>query len=430
MKRAFAAAGSWLAALAIVAGERPAHAQASEAPEAAPEPPETSFDGNLLRLVTNGATAVVDLGCPGRSVLRTRSKLFVACGAAGVVRVDVTDPTSPRRDGAMQVDGDATGLFLRDGHVWVEITHVDARPVRVEPVALPPLPTAPQVASPPPQREVTFSEESPAHANSAKESPSLVAPPRQGNIWDMSFETSAFITLGALGAGVLGSASVAYRFEGPFVVRAEVTPFGIAGPSQSTAGVMSQSPGIQPIGATATSQNSGSNSVTTAAAHLLAGIDTQFIEVALGIGVATVNQDLGSNTSATPDTSALSIAESARIGARDGLALNLESSAVAANRQFNLGYFLSSVQIPLSRKIMLMIRGGGGPVGFAYGDLGIRALIRGDGGKGTVALTGFAGGAGILVDLCSTNPVSPNTTACNNSTLAGPSLGGAVEWKL
>jgi hypothetical protein len=244
----------------------------------------------------------------------------------------------------------------------------------------------------------------------------------------MSFETSAFITLGALGAGVLGSASVAYRFEGPFVVRAEVTPFGIAGPSTPTS-TTAVSGGLQPIGGTAV-ENNGSRTITTAAAHLLAGIDTQFIEVALGIGVATVNQDLGSNVNETPDTNALSIAESARIGARDGLALNLESSAVAANGQFNLGYFLSSVQIPLSRKIMLMIRGGGGPVGFAYGDLGIRAMLRGDGGKGTVALAGFAGGAAITVDLCSTNAVPPNTTACNDSTLGGPSVGGAVEWKL
>src|SRR5208282_49751 len=106
---------------------------------------------------------------------------------------------------------------------------------------------------------------------------------------------------GALGAGVLGSASVAYRFEGPFVVRAEITPFGIAGPSTSTAGVMSQSPGVQPIGGTAANPNNGSSTVTTAAAHLLAGIDTQFIEVALGIGVATVNQDLGPNVNGTPD---------------------------------------------------------------------------------------------------------------------------------
>ena len=33
----------------------------------------------------------------------------------GVVQVDVSDPASLRRDGAMQVDGDATGLFVRDG---------------------------------------------------------------------------------------------------------------------------------------------------------------------------------------------------------------------------------------------------------------------------------------------------------------------------
>jgi len=123
-------------------------------------------------------------------------------------------------------------------------------------------------------------------------------------------------------------------------------------------------------------------------------------------------------------------AEIIRTGARDGLALNMESSIIGANHQFNLGYFVSSIQIPLSRTTMLVIRGGGGPVGFAYGDVGVRALVRGNGGPGTVALTGFAGGASIMVDLCSTNTQSPFTESCNNSSLGGPSLGGAVEWKL
>jgi len=80
--------------------------------------------------------------------------------------------------------------------------------------------------------------------------------------------------------------------------------------------------------------------------------------------------------------------------------------------------------------VMLVVRGGGGPVGFAYGDLGVRVLAHGDGGKGTVALTGFAGGAAIMVDLCSSNSLPPFTSACNSSTLGGPSLGGGVEWKL
>jgi hypothetical protein len=393
-------------------------ARAEEPPEA-PAAPEYTFDGNLLRIVASGSTSVVDIGCQGRATLRTADKLLIACGTSGVVQVDVSDPASPRREGAMQVEGDATGLFVRDGRVWVEVSHVDARPVRIE------TPTSSAATTTPTTEKRAPPEPETAAAPAVqRESPSIMAPHRQSNLWELSLETSAFVAIGALGAGVLGSASVAYRFDAPFVVRAEVAPLGIAGPATNNA------TSFAPINSGQTTQNNqGSHTITTAAAHVLAGIDTQFIEVALGVGSATVNENTGSFTG-VPDTSAFSIAESARIGARDGLALTLESSVIAANKQFNLGYFVSSLQIPLSRTAMLVIRGGAGDVGFAYGDVGVRVLMRGEGGRGTVALTGFVGGASIMVDLCTSNPQPPFTEACNDSNLGGPSLGGALEWKL
>jgi hypothetical protein len=416
MKRALAAT---LTSVVALGGARPASAQSSL--PGAPEP-QYSFEKQTLVTDDAGTRSVIDIGCEGRAALRFGNKLLVACGPLGVIQVDLSDPASPRREATIHVVGDANGLFFRDGRPWVEVSHVDARPVQIEAQPLSPWSLA---AAAPPSLE-------PEQASKEQTSaPSLIAPPRQSNLWDLTFATAAFVTLGTIGAGVLGSTSLAYRFEAPFVVRAEVAPFGIAGPSNNTTsgptslGTVPSSGGTVPTGST---NPSSGGTVITAAAHLLVGIDTQFIEVALGIGTATVNQNLGS-PSGQPDSSALSIAESARIGARDGLALNLESTAVAANRQFNLGYFVASAQIPLSRKIMLVLRGGGGPVGFAYGDIGVRDVIRGDGGKGTIALTGFAGGASIMVDLCSTNPVAPFTSNCNNSSLGGPSLGGGVDWK-
>jgi len=426
MKRVLALA---LVSLAASGLGRQAQAQTREILTAQPE---YTFEGDLLRITHGGASTVVDLGCAGRAALQTGAKVLVACGAAGVVEVDVSDVASPRLDGAMKVEGDATALFLRDGRVWVEVAHVDARPVRVEtpsPLSGPAPTLTPREVAPPksalaplPPPEATPAPKGAAPPEAPLENterPSVVAPPRQGNLWELSFLTSAFVAFGTLGVGALGSASVVYRFELPFVLRAELDPFGVAGPSTNTS--------VTGSGAQAAPTSNGA--ITTAAAHLLFGIDTQFLEVSLGIGGATVNQNIGS-VSGTPATGALSIAESARIGARDGLALNLESSAIAAGGQFNLGYFLSSLQIPITRTVMLVVRGGGGPVGFAYGDLGVRVLAHGDGGKGTVALTGFAGGASIMVDLCSSNSFPPFTSACNSSTLGGPSLGGGVEWKL
>ena len=390
----------------------PAYGQESR--EAAPEPLYTLED-HFLQVTQSGTSATVDLGCVGRSALRTGVKLYVACGAAGVVQLDLSDPLAPRRDGVMPVDGNATSLFLHDGLPWVEVAHVDARPVRVGPVES-------QTAAPPQSVYVARTPEAQApHGGPAKEPESVVAPDRHGGLWELSLLTGAFITFGSLGAGLLGSASVAYRFEAPVMVRAAIAPFGVAGPSTTTSCCMG------PFGQTTTS-NQGA--VTVFAANLILALDTQFVEVGLGLGGATVNvNNTLSFGGGTPQTGAVQIVESARIGARDGLALNMESSAIAVDNQFNLGYFVMSVQIPVSAKAMLIARGGGGNVGFAYGDLGVRVLVRGTGGKGTVALTGFAGGASIDENLCSSNPDPPNTTVCNSATLVGPSLGAGVEWR-
>jgi len=432
--------GLGLALLGLAATGIGSRASAQPAHDA-PAEPETAFEGHLLRITASGSSRVVDIGCTGRSALRNGNKLLVVCGTEGVVEVDLSDPNSPRRAGAMHVDGDATGLFLRDGSVWVEVAHVDARPVRIEtPGPLPVLPRATQertVTTPndtlprlPPSAPAAAPENLPGDA--PKESPSMIAPPRRGDLWELALATGAFVAFGTLGGGVLGSASVAYRFESPFVLRAAMTPFGIAGPSTTT----SSSPPV-PLGGSggfSGPSTSKGGTITVFGAHLLLGLDTQFVEVGLGLGGATVNQTFGNgfgpSPRGTPDTGAVSVVEAARIGARDGLALNVESSAVAANSQFDLGYFVTSVQIPVSKTAMLVLRGGGGRVGFAYGDIGVRVLVRGEGGKGTVALTGFAGGAGIMVNLCSSNPDPPFATSCNSSNLSGPALGGAVEWRL
>jgi hypothetical protein len=264
----------------------------------------------------------------------------------------------------------------------------------------------------------------------------------------MSFLTSLFVPFGNLGIGQLGSTSVAYRFEAPLVLRAELAPFGFAGPATTNTNPSFLSgggpapgppamavggPGFPPATQTPPPTPGPGNGgiVSVFAAHLLFGLDTQFLEVGLGLGGATVNEN-GSfrQGGGSPQRGAVSIVEATRIGARDGLALNMESSAIAINSKFDLGYFVMSAQIPVSMKAMLVIRGGGGNVGFAYGDLGVRVLVRGDGGKHTLALTGFAGGARIGLNLCSSNPDPPFTTACNTANLVGPSLGGAVEWKL
>jgi len=426
--------------LAAAQPAAPAPAPTTAAPAAAP-PPEITFDGHTMRIGQVGSSVSVDIGCTGRQAVRLQDRIFVACGKGGVVAVNVSNPQAPRREGSMAVDGDATSVFLHDGGVWVQVEHdVEARPVRIgsssptptptagEPPPLPPPPEthAPVVTvapprnpeEPPPGGEV----EVPLTGGAEAEAPGITAPPRRGDLWDISLFTSAFVAFGSLGGGLLGSGSVAYRFDAPVVLRVEAIPFALGSPAVTTTTGGGFTPGIG-----TPTNNRSTGSATAFGAHAVIGLDTQLIEVGLGIGGVTINQ--GSSTGSQPQSGAVSIAQEARIGARDGLALNVETSAVALSNRFDLGYFISSFQIPVSRTVMLVIRGGGGSVGFGYGDVGVRVRIRGDNGKGTIALSGYAGGDFIGMNLCASNSDPPFTSTCTTASLAGPALGGGIEWK-
>jgi hypothetical protein len=377
-----------------------------------------AVEGRTLRVASGRSVAVVDLGCEGRTSLRTENKLFVACGD-GVVEVDLSSPLAPRRIGSMSVDGEATGLFVRDGRVWVEIAHVDAQPVRTS-AAVPIVISATSEGPPPVAPSPTGDETEPA--SPAPPKPSLMAPPRRGGLWELSALAGAFINLGPVAGGAMGWASATYRFEAPIVVRAELSPLGVGVGNSQTVNINS---------------TNSSNTVVVAAAHVLVGIDSPFIEVAVGGGGATLGNTFSS--AGTPNAGGASIVEEGRFGARDGLALNVQSITVAANNQFQFGSFVMSVQVPLTPKVMLIARGGGGNVGDLFGDLGARVIVQGDGGPDTIALTGFFGGMGFDTQSCSvaqTAPLPPNGLApleggnsCGSTSLGGPSLGGGVEWR-
>jgi hypothetical protein len=373
---------------------------------------DVAIDGHTLRINETGA--VVDLGCQGRASLRVGTKVFVACGPDGVVEIDVSNPVAPRRAGQMSVGGEATALFEREGRAWVEIAHVEARPVTTEATAATagPAPVAPA----PPMQYVP----PPAAAPSR---PSLIAPPRRAGLWELSAWAGGFVNLGPLGGGAAGWASAVYRFEAPVVVRFELAPAGFT------------------VGHSATNTygtNFGSSSTDNAgrfkavgAAHALVGVDTQFVEVAVGGGISTISNDYlygpsGSTYVNGTANSGPSIVEEARFGARDGLAVNVESNTVAANDKFQLGFFTGSIQVPLTRSAMLMVRGGGGNMGLLFGDVGARVVVQGDGGPETMALSGYFGGAGINFVSCAPGNTG---TDCETFSLGGPSIGGGIEYR-
>jgi len=402
----------------------------------APAPPTTwapssgivdlHLDGRVLRVRVGPSEAILDLGCTGRSTLQSGDRAFVACGADGVIEVDLANPLAPRRAGAMPVDGEATALFLRDGRVWVEIAHYFARPVRTDGVV--DVPGRRAVAALQPGDALAGGP--PTVVEPAR--PSMMAPPRIGGLWELSAEAGAFVNLGPSSGGVVGWASAVYRFDLPIVVRLELAPMAFGAGNGITTVSSEPASGStivtgEPPSNVASRPSSGS--IAVGAVQALVGVDTQFVEVAIGGGAATLSNPSGAGSVATGGSS---IATEARFGAHDGFAITLESIVVSANGQFSLASFVTTVQVPLTPTVMLVARGGGGNVGVLFGDLGARVLLAGDGGRGTVALTGFFGGEGIDFQGCSSDSGTSGggaAASCPYASLGGPSVGGGIEWR-
>ena len=88
--------------------------------------------------------------------------------------------------------------------------------------------------------------------------------------------------------------------------------------------------------------------------------------------------------------------QQARLGALDGLNFMLTNAFVLVDQRWHFGYFDLTVQVPLNRKTWLTAAGGGAQqAGYAYGELGLRRLLRGDRGSGSLFVKPSVGAAGI-----------------------------------
>jgi hypothetical protein len=224
---------------------------------------------------------------------------------------------------------------------------------------------------------------------------SLAAPPRPQRLWSLDVMARPFAAMGELGGGVLLSASMGRRFAGNWHVRAVLDPAAIAD-------VQDQ------------------QSVSAANFALLGSYDSQYFEMGLGFGAQTVNQ-----TALFLDPgSGLSVAQLIRFGASDGLNITARTSIVLFHSQFYFGGMVATGQIPVARGFWLLLGGGGGDVGYGYGELGLRVLLGGNGAAGSRYLTVTAGGAGVFAqDAC--DPFG----SCGERSYGGPMAGVGGEWR-
>ncbi|HEX6272974.1 MAG TPA: hypothetical protein VFZ53_08040 [Polyangiaceae bacterium] len=227
------------------------------------------------------------------------------------------------------------------------------------------------------------------------------APPRIGGLWHAGFMLRPFLALEDYGGGFLADASVGYRFDAEIHVEAVLSPFAY--------GTAEDKPSVVPVGA-----------------FVKASYDSDVFEVGLGIGGETVKDTpLG-----TEPGSGILLVQHMRLGALDGLDLDIQSHAVLFHSRFEFSGLVGRGQIPVGRRFWLLFAGGGGSAGYGYGEAGVRTLLRGNGDRGSFFFTGTIGGMGVFENRNEICREDDFTFQCpEEASYAGPMIGAGGEWR-
>ncbi len=253
-------------------------------------------------------------------------------------------------------------------------------------------------------------------------------PPRAAGLWEVSFHLRPFLALGSFGLGTVNDASVGWRLANQVHLQALFEPLGF---------------GFADAG-----------NVVAAAGNLVGSYDTRFFEIGLGAGWSAVNNDIGSQQqSALAERgingldarfhnvrSGLSVAQVARLGSRDGLHLSARNTFLLYKKAFHYGGTVGELLVPVTERTWLLARGGGGASGFAYGELGLRLLLWGNGLADSFFVSATLGGAGLFgekkvkctyYDPATGMQVEDTTHKCFEPVnYAGPMVGLGFEWRL
>jgi hypothetical protein len=218
-----------------------------------------------------------------------------------------------------------------------------------------------------------------------------VFPTRVPNMGEYSAVLRPLLNIGTpLGVGVLADLELTYWGQAYFA-GATMQPLGIG--------------------------TSADGRVVSIAALVEAGYDGKAFSVGLGAGAAWVNgniddmlgatsMDSGSSGTSTTVTKqdthgAFAVSQVARLGARDGLRLQLRNVLLlhresdSKQRGFIYGGTSGKMTIPTGRAADFFFEGGGGVMGYWFFGVGVGTWILGNGSPGSLHLSVSAGGAGI-----------------------------------
>ena len=227
--------------------------------------------------------------------------------------------------------------------------------------------------------------------------PSLMAPPPPRDLTRVETRWRPFLGFVSNSWGAIGEARIEHYFKKPFMLGVEVSPVAFASNGDGVGGATH----VRAVGA----------------------FVTRYLSLGLGVGAKV--QRYGS--------SGLSVAPSVRLGSIDGLNLYLTyTHALAPNKYTNklttgFSNALARLQVPVARGLAVELDAGVSLDTWAFATLGLRHRLIGNGGPGTLYISGGFGLA-MIVDKspCEYNNAFP----CGSSaTSYGPTVSAGLEYR-
>ncbi|RAL25222.1 hypothetical protein DL240_03150 [Lujinxingia litoralis] len=250
---------------------------------------------------------------------------------------------------------------------------------------------------------------------------SRFAPERLGGLSRLSFTLRPFLALGTVGAGTLSQASASYQLPGPWTAELLIDPLAIG--------------------------FSRAGNLLAAIGTAIVSYDTTPFQVGLGVGTTTINsstyQSGDSDTGAFGAELGFAISQKVRLGALDGLHLEVVNNFFLTSSAFRYGGTAGSAQVPagsIGKSSWIVARGGAGFAGHAFGEVGLKVLAYGNGDRGSLFFTptvGLAQLRGTRVVDCPSGPDVPSGLETRPDDLVcyaelsqgGPMIGFQVEWR-
>ncbi len=190
------------------------------------------------------------------------------------------------------------------------------------------------------------------------------------------------------------------------------------------------------------------------------GYDSRAFAIGLGAGVSAVNGDIdemmqsfGRSEMASGDydgapdqvswdqrtQAAFTISQQVRLGARDGLNVSVYNLLMYNNDddggEDNSGFIYAGttgkITVPLAARTFMFLEGGGGVMGYGFGDLGVFTWVRGNGDAGSIGISALAGGAVVwgVREKTTTPAAGQPYTETLTVLIAGPMVGLGMTYR-